>query len=162
MQCSLKIGTGFDIHRLVDGRKLIIGGVDIPYEKGLLGHSDADVLVHAVIDALLGALGLPDIGTCFPDDDNEYKDIDSLLLLKKVVEKMNEFKYKIVNLDSNIIAQAPKMAVYIPQMKQKLSEKLGVTLEQISIKAKTMEGLGPIGDNLAISAQAVVLLQKIV
>ena len=157
---NYKIGLGFDIHRLSENRKLIIGGVEIPYEKGLLGHSDADVLTHAIIDAILGAAGLPDIGTCFPDDNKNYKNINSLLLLKQVIEKVSELNYEIVNIDTNIIAQAPKMAPFIPQMKQQLSETILIAEDRISIKAKTMEMLDAVGRGDGISAQAIVLLTK--
>lgn len=159
MKNDYKIGIGFDIHRLAENRNLIIGGVEIPFEKGLLGHSDADVLVHAIIDAILGAAGLPDIGTCFPDNDDSYKNIDSLILLKKVHEKILELNFEIVNIDSNIIAQAPKMAPYIQEMKQKISETISIDTTQISIKAKTMEMLDSVGKGEGISAQAVVLLK---
>ena len=159
MKNDYKIGIGFDIHRLAENRNLIIGGVEIPFEKGLLGHSDADVLVHAIIDAILGAAGLPDIGTCFPDNDDSYKNIDSLILLKKVHEKISELNFEIVNIDSNIIAQAPKMAPYIQEMKQKISETISIDTTQISIKAKTMEMLDSVGKGEGISAQAVVLLK---
>lgn len=156
----MRIGIGFDIHKLVEGRKLIIGGVEIPHNKGLLGHSDADVLVHAIIDAMLGAVGLPDIGTCFPDNDNTYKNIDSLILLKKVYEKIRNKNYEIINIDSNIIAQEPKMMPYIEKMKNKLSDVLEISTEIISIKAKTMEGLDAVGNKEAISSQAVILLKQ--
>ena len=155
---NLKIGIGYDLHQLVEGRKLIIGGVEIPYEKGLLGHSDADVLAHAIIDALLGSAGLPDIGTLFPDTDNSYKDADSIELLKNVYSKIRELGYSIVNIDSNIIAQAPKMMPHIPKMKEILSKVLKT--DSISIKAKTKEHLDSVGEGKAIEAQAVVLLEK--
>ncbi|MBO7672300.1 2-C-methyl-D-erythritol 2,4-cyclodiphosphate synthase [bacterium] len=153
-----KIGIGYDIHRFAEGRKLIVGGINIPYNKGLLGHSDADVLVHAIIDALLGAAGLSDIGTLFPDNDIKYKDIDSCELLKKVVEMVDNKGFRINNIDSNIIAQEPKMLPYIPQMKEKLSEILKT--ENISIKAKTKESLDAVGNCEAIEAQAVVMLEN--
>ena len=155
---QFRIGTGYDIHRLVDGRELIIGGVKITHEKGLLGHSDADVLVHAIIDALLGALALADIGTLFPDTDPKYKDADSILLLKHVYEKVQEQEYVINNIDSNIIAQNPKMMPYIPKMKEILAKVLGISPSNISIKAKTKEKLDAVGECLAIEANAVVLL----
>ncbi len=157
---KIKIGIGYDIHRLEIGRKLIIGGVLIPYEKGLLGHSDADVLVHAIIDSLLGALALPDIGTLFPDTDNKYKDADSIELLKEVYGIVNSKGYMISNLDTNIIAQAPKMMTFIPMMKEVLAKTLNLTLENISIKAKTKEHLDSVGEGNAIEAQAIVLLEK--
>lgn len=157
---KIKIGIGYDIHRLEIGRKLIIGGVLIPYDKGLLGHSDADVLVHAIIDSLLGALALPDIGTLFPDTDNKYKDADSIELLKEVYGIVNSKGYMISNLDTNIIAQAPKMMTFIPMMKEVLAKTLNLTLENISIKAKTKEHLDSVGEGNAIEAQAIVLLEK--
>ena len=158
---QFRVGIGYDIHRLEDNRKLIIGGVEIPYEKGLFGHSDADVLVHAIIDALLGALSLADIGTLFPDTDEKYKGINSLELLKNVNAKIIENGYGINNLDTNIIAQAPKMMPYIPQMKKTLAEVLELAQEDISVKAKTKENLDAVGEKRAIEAQAVVLLEKL-
>lgn len=156
-----RIGIGYDIHRLVEDRELIIGGVKITHEKGLLGHSDADVLVHAIIDALLGALALDDIGTLFPDTDAKYKDADSVILLKKVYDLVQKEGYCINNVDSNIIAQAPKMMPYIPKMKEALSVVLGLEYIDISIKAKTKEKLDSVGEGLAIEANAVVMLEKI-
>ena len=153
-----KIGQGYDIHKLVADRKLILGGVQIPFEKGLLGHSDADVLVHAIMDALLGALALGDIGKHFPDNDNTYKDIDSMLLLKKVFALISEKGYKIGNIDSIIIAQAPKMMSFIPQMKSRLAEIVGIDIENISVKAKTKEKMDAVGQKMAIEANAAVLL----
>ena len=153
-----RIGIGYDIHRLVEGRELIIGGVKITHEKGLLGHSDADVLVHAIIDALLGALALDDIGTLFPDTDPKYKDADSMLLLKNVYEKVLKEGYKISNIDSNIIAQSPKMMPYIPKMKEVLAKLLALSENDISIKAKTKEKLDAVGESKAIESNAVVLL----
>lgn len=155
-----KIGLGYDIHKLVENRDLIIGGVKITHEKGLLGHSDADVLVHAIIDALLGAAGLADIGTLFPDTDPKYKDADSIVLLKNVFELVKKKGYKINNIDSNIIAQAPKMMPYIPKMKDVLAKVLDLDIENISIKAKTKEKLDAVGEKLAIEANAAVLLEK--
>ena len=155
-----KVGIGYDIHRLTEGRDLIIGGVKITHEKGLLGHSDADVLVHAIIDALLGAAGMDDIGTIFPDTDPKFKDADSILLLKQVVEEIKKKGYKINNLDSNIIAQAPKMMPYIPKMKTVIAETLELDLENVSIKAKTKEKLDSVGEGLAIESNAVVLIEK--
>ena len=156
-----RIGLGYDIHKLVEGRELIIGGVKITHEKGLLGHSDADVLIHAIIDGMLGALALDDIGTIFPDTDPKYKDIDSTVLLKHVYDLMKSKGYSIVNIDSNIIAQAPKMMPYIPKMKTRLCEMLGIENHQLSIKAKTKENLDSVGQKLAIEANAVVLLEKV-
>jgi len=155
-----RIGLGYDIHKLAENRKLIIGGVEIPYEKGLLGHSDADVLVHAIIDALLGALALDDIGTLFPDTDPKYKDADSLLLLENVCKLVEEEGYWISNIDSNIIAQAPKMMPHIAKMKERLSAILNLDSNDISIKAKTKEGLDSVGEKNAIEAQAVVMLER--
>ena len=154
-----RIGTGYDIHKLIEGKDLIIGGVKITHEKGLLGHSDADVLVHAIIDSMLGALCLSDIGTLFPDTDNSYKDIDSTILLKKVYEKIKG--YDIVNIDSNIIAQEPKMMPYIPKMREILSAVLEISPQDLSIKAKTKEKLDSVGQKLAIEANAVILLRKL-
>lgn len=155
-----RVGTGYDIHRLEENRDLIIGGVKIPYEKGLYGHSDADVLIHAIIDALLGALALPDIGTIFPDTDSKYKDADSTLLLKHVCNLVKENGYKIGNIDSNIIAQAPKMMPYIPNMKKRLAEVMNTNIDNISVKAKTNEKMDAVGEKLAIEANAVVILYK--
>ena len=158
MNQQYRIGTGYDIHRLEEGRKLIIGGVEIPYEKGLQGHSDADVLIHAIIDAVLGALALPDIGTLFPDTSEEFKDIDSKILLQKVYSFIKEKGYNINNIDSNIIAQAPKMMPHIPNMKRVLAEVLKIDEDLISIKAKTNEKMDAVGEMKAIEANAVVLL----
>ena len=155
-----RIGIGYDIHKLTQGRDLIIGGVKITHEMGLLGHSDADVLIHAIIDAMLGALCLSDIGTLFPDTDKVYKNIDSTILLKKVYELIKEKNYVIENIDSNIIAQRPKMMPYIPKMKEVLCNVLEIDLDKLSIKAKTNEKMDAVGQELAIEAQAVVLLKK--
>ena len=155
-----RIGSGYDIHKLVEGRELIIGGIKITHEKGLLGHSDADVLIHAIIDALLGALALSDIGTLFPDTDKKYKDIDSTILLKKVYEKIKNLGWNIENIDSNIIAQKPKMMPYIPKMKDVLCRILELEPDRLSIKAKTKENLDAVGQELAIESNAVVLLRK--
>ena len=156
-----RIGLGYDIHKLVEGRELIIGGVKITHEKGLLGHSDADVLIHAIIDGMLGALALDDIGTIFPDTDPKYKDIDSTVLLKHVYDLIKSKGYSIVNIDSNIIAQAPKMMPYIPKMRDVLCEILEIEHDRLSIKAKTNEKMDAVGQELAIEAQAVVLLKKV-
>lgn len=156
-----RIGTGYDIHKLTSGRDLIIGGVNIPHEKGLLGHSDADVLIHAIIDALLGALGFDDIGTLFPDTDPKYKNIDSTVLLKHVYKLVKEKGYEIENIDSNIIAQKPKMMPYIPKMKDVLSDILKLDTASLSVKAKTNEELDAVGKELAIESNAVVLLKKV-
>ena len=158
---NFKIGIGYDLHRLEENRNLVIGGVKIPYEKGLLGHSDADVLVHAIIDSLLGAIALPDIGTLFPDTDEKYKGANSIELLKKVYKMVKEKGFSIVNLDSNIIAQAPKMMPYIPKMKEVLSSVLELEIENISIKAKTKEHLDSVGEKRAIEAQAVVMVYNV-
>ncbi len=156
-----RIGLGYDIHKLTEGRDLIIGGVKITHEKGLLGHSDADVLIHAIIDAMLGALALADIGTLFPDTDPKYKDIDSTVLLKHVYELIKSKNYAIENIDSNIIAQRPKMMPYIPKMKEILCQVLEIEEERLSIKAKTNEKLDAVGQEQAIQANAAVLLKKI-
>lgn len=156
-----RTGIGYDIHKLVEGRDLIIGGVKITHEKGLLGHSDADVLIHAVIDAMLGALAIDDIGTLFPDTDPKYKNIDSTILLKHVYDLVIQRGYGIVNIDSNIIAQAPKMMPYIPRMKDVLCKLLNLSHDDLSIKAKTKEKMDSVGQNLAIEAQAIVLLKKL-
>ena len=156
-----KIGLGYDIHKLTEGRDLIIGGVKITHEKGLLGHSDADVLIHAIIDAMLGALALSDIGTLFPDTDELYKDADSTKLLKDVYELIKGKKYVIENLDSNIIAQQPKMMPYIPKMKEVLCQILSVSPDRISIKAKKKKKMDAVGQELAIEAHAVALLKKV-
>lgn len=158
---NYRIGIGYDIHKLVENRDLIIGGVKITHEKGLLGHSDADVLIHAIIDAMLGALALSDIGTLFPDDKEKFKDISSIFLLKEVYALIKSKGYRINNIDSNIIAQAPKMMPYIPEMRNNLAETLGIDGDLISIKAKTNEDMDAVGEKLAIEANAVVLLEKI-
>ena len=155
-----RIGQGFDIHKLVEGRKLILGGVEIPYSKGLLGHSDADVLTHAIIDAMLGALALGDIGTHFPDNDPKYKDIDSLILLKHAYNLIKQKDYTINNIDCTILAQEPKMKPYIQSIREKLSQVLETDVSLISIKAKTMEEMDSVGKRLAISAQSIILLKR--
>lgn len=160
-ESKYRIGIGYDIHKLTERRELIVGGVKIPYEKGLLGHSDADVLAHAIIDALLGAMAMDDIGTLFPDTDDRFKDANSLMLLKKVCSKVQAEGYWINNIDTNIIAQAPKMMPYIAEMKSMLAPILGLDETDISIKAKTKEQLDAVGEGLAIEAQAVVLLERI-
>ncbi len=156
----MRIGMGYDVHRLEEGRKLIIGGVEIPYEKGLLGHSDADVLVHAIMDAILGALALGDIGKHFPDTSKDFKDIDSMVLLEKVNSLMIQKGYAIGNIDSIIIAQKPKMAPYIEQMREKIAAVLQVEKERLNIKATTTEKLGPEGRGEGITSQAVVILEE--
>lgn len=155
-----RIGIGYDIHKLTTGRDLIIGGVKITHEKGLLGHSDADVLIHAIIDAMLGALALSDIGTLFPDTSELYKDADSTVLLRDVYKLIKDKKYMIENIDSNIIAQQPKMMPYIPKMKEVLCEILEIEPDRLSIKAKTNEKMDAVGQELAIEAQSVVLLKR--
>lgn len=155
-----RIGQGFDIHKLVEGRKLILGGVEIDYHKGLLGHSDADALAHSIIDALFGALALGDIGTHFPDNDSKYKDIDSMVLLKEAYDLVRQNGYEIVNIDNTIFAQEPKMKKYIKNMQKKLCSVLNINESQISIKAKTMEEQDSVGQKLAISTQSIVLLKK--
>lgn len=156
-----RIGLGYDIHKLTTGRDLIIGGVKITHEKGLLGHSDADVLIHAIIDAMLGALSLSDIGTLFPDTSELYKDADSTILLRDVYKLIKEKKYAVENIDSNIIAQQPKMMPYIPKMKEVLCKILEIETDRLSIKAKTNEKMDAVGQELAIEAQAVVLMKKV-
>ena len=156
-----RIGIGYDIHKLKTGRDLIIGGVKITHEKGLLGHSDADVLIHAIIDAMLGALALSDIGTIFPDTSELYKDADSTVLLRDVYNLIKEKKYVIENIDSNIIAQQPKMMPYIPKMKEVLCKILEIETDRLSIKAKTNEKMDAVGQELAIEAQAVVLMKRV-
>ena len=155
-----RIGQGFDVHQLTEGRPLIIGGITIPYEKGLLGHSDADVLLHTVADACLGAIGEGDIGRHFPDTDPEFKDADSAKLLEHVWGIVNGKGYELVNIDCTIIAQKPKMAPYIEPMRQRIAALLGGTPDQVNVKATTTEKLGFAGSEEGIAAQAVVLLQK--
>ena len=157
---KLRIGHGYDVHRLVEGRPLILGGVTVPYEKGLLGHSDADVLTHAVMDALLGAAGLPDIGNLFPDNDKVFLNISSILLLQRVAEKLAQAQVQVVNIDATLIAQAPKVAPYRLAMRQNIADALGITLEQVGVKATTEEHLGFTGDGSGMAAHAVVLLEK--
>lgn len=154
----MRIGSGYDVHRLTEDRDLIMGGVIIPYEKGLLGHSDADVLLHAIMDALLGAAALGDIGKHFPDSDSRYKGISSLLLLEKVGELINEAHFLIENIDATIIAQAPKMRPYIDTMRENIAKALGIENSQVNVKATTEEGLGFTGAGLGIAAQAVCIL----
>lgn len=155
----MRIGTGYDVHRLVENRKLILGGVEIPFEQGLLGHSDADVLLHAICDALLGAAALGDIGRHFPDTSNEFKDIDSLILLKRVGLLLKEKSFRIVNIDSTIIAQRPKLASYINDMVSNIARVLELNPEQVNVKATTTEGLGWEGRAEGIAAQAAVLIE---
>ena len=154
----MRIGTGYDVHRLVSRRKLIIGGVDIPYEKGLDGHSDADVLVHAIMDALLGAAAMPDIGHLFPDNDDTYFGADSLKLLAEVGKRLKNTGYTVGNIDSTIIAQAPKMAPHLEKMRENIANTLGLDISQVNVKATTEEHLGFTGSGEGIAAQAVALL----
>ena len=157
----MRIGMGYDVHKLVEGRKLILGGVDIPYEKGLLGHSDADVLIHAIMDALLGAVALGDIGKHFPDSDEKYKGISSLELLKHVSLLLQSKGYSIINIDSTIMAQKPKLAPYIDDMRKNIASVIGIDVDAVSVKATTEEGLGFTGEGLGISSNAVCLLENI-
>ena len=155
----MRIGHGYDVHRLVEGRRLILGGVDIPHEKGLLGHSDADVLVHAIMDALLGAAALGDIGKHFPDSDPAYAGADSLGLAAHVAALLQNHGYRIVNIDSTILAQAPKLAPHIETMRRNIANALGIELSAINVKATTEEGLGFTGEKLGIAAHAVCLIE---
>ena len=154
----LRIGQGYDVHRLVEGRKLILGGVDIPYERGLLGHSDADVLVHAIMDALLGAAALGDIGKLFPDTDPRYSGADSLGLLSEVMRVLRKAGYELGNVDATVIAQRPKLASFIEEMRENIARAAQVDVSKISVKATTEEGLGFTGDGSGIAAQAVALI----
>jgi 2-C-methyl-D-erythritol 2,4-cyclodiphosphate synthase len=156
-----RIGNGYDVHKLVENRKLILGGVEIPYEKGLLGHSDADVLIHAIMDAMLGALALGDIGQHFPDTDSKYKGISSIKLLSHVMELISNKGYEIVNIDSQIVMQQPKLKPHIIHMRENLSKVLNTSLENVSVKATTEEKLGFTGDGSGVKSYAVVLLKKI-
>ena len=157
----MRVGHGYDVHRLVEGRKLILGGVEIPYEKGLLGHSDADVLLHALMDAMLGAAALGDIGQHFPDSDERYAGADSLKLLAEVARLLKEAGYRLVNADCTILAQRPKLAPHIPQMRENIASALAVQTDAISVKATTEEGLGFTGDGSGIAAHAVVLIERL-
>ena len=156
-----RIGHGYDVHKLVEGRKLILGGVDIPHTAGLLGHSDADVLAHAIMDAMLGALALGDIGHLFPDTDDNFKGADSMKLMEKVVEVCRENGYRIGNIDATVIAQAPKLAPHIISMRENIARVCNCDVSQISVKATTEENLGFTGEKLGISAHAVALMMKI-
>mgnify|MGYP000988245753 CR=1 FL=1 len=159
--CKFRVGQGYDVHRLVTDRRLILGGVDIPYEKGLLGHSDADVLAHAVMDALLGAAALGDIGKLFPDNDPEYEGADSLMLTRRVARVLEENGYAISNVDATIIAQSPKLAPYIDKMRENIAAALNIPVTDVSVKATTEEGLGFTGTREGIAAHAVVLIERI-
>lgn len=157
----MRIGMGYDVHKLVEGRKLILGGVEIPYEKGLLGHSDADVLLHAIMDALLGAAALGDIGKHFPDTDPTYKGISSIRLLEHVADLLEEHQFLIENIDATIIAQRPKMRPYIDTMRENIAKALKIEADQINVKATTEEGLGFTGSGEGISSQAICMLEKV-
>ena len=156
----MRIGHGYDVHRLVEGRRLILGGVEIPFEKGLLGHSDADVLAHAVMDALLGAAALGDIGKLFPDNDPVYEGADSLVLLQRVTEVLMENGYAVGNVDATVLAQRPKLAPHIPAVRERLAQAMGISTDQVSVKATTEEGLGFTGAGEGIAAHAVALIEK--
>ena len=156
----MRIGHGYDVHRLVEGRKLILGGVEIPYEKGLLGHSDADVLTHALMDALLGAAALGDIGKLFPDNDPRYAGADSVMLLREVHRVLTEAGYRVENVDCTVLAQRPKLAPFIPRMRENLAEAMGLEVGCVSVKATTEEGLGFTGEGLGIAAHAVALIEQ--
>ena len=157
---QIRVGEGWDIHALVEGRKLMLGGVEIPYNKGLLGHSDADALLHAITDALLGAAALGDIGTLFPDNDPQFKGADSAVLLSHAANRVRDKGYAIGNVDCTVIAQAPKLAPYKAAMASRIAQVLSITVEQVNVKAKTAEKMGPVGEGLAMEARAVVLLSK--
>lgn len=154
----MKVGMGWDVHRLAPGRPLILGGIEIPYEKGLVGHSDADVLVHAICDALLGAAGMGDIGEHFPDDDPRFQGVSSIVLLQQVLQMMNTRHSGISNIDATLFAQAPRLSPYKAAMREKLAEVLSVSREQVNIKATTTEGLGYIGEGLGIAAMCIALI----
>ncbi|MBN3858977.1 2-C-methyl-D-erythritol 2,4-cyclodiphosphate synthase [Neisseriaceae bacterium PsAf] len=156
-----RIGQGYDVHQLVEGRKLILAGIEIPFEKGLKGHSDADVLLHAIIDALLGALALGDIGHFYPDTDPNFKNANSVELLKDSYQQIQALGWNIVNIDSTIVAEQPKLRSYIDSMRERIAKTLNVSIDRISVKAKTNEKLGYLGNQEAIEAQAVIMLQKI-
>lgn len=156
----IRVGYGYDVHRLVEGRKLILGGVDIPFEKGLLGHSDADVLLHAVTDALFGAAALGDIGSHFPDTDPRYKGADSLKLLQLCGQELEAHGWKVGNIDATIVAQRPKLLPYVPQMRENIARVLQISVEQVSLKGKTEEGLGFTGTGEGMAVHAVCLIEK--
>lgn len=157
---SMRIGHGYDVHRLTEDRELVLGGVNIPHHLGLLGHSDADVLTHAVMDALLGAAGLWDIGHAFPDTDPAYKGISSLLLLERVMNKLKAIGYEVINIDATVIAQKPKLATFIPEMRSNIARIVGIEESRVNVKATTEEGLGFTGDEQGIAAHAVTLLDS--
>ena len=158
---KIRVGEGWDIHALVEGRKLILGGVEVPFHLGLLGHSDADVLLHAITDALLGAAAMGDIGTHFPDTDATFKGADSAVLLTEAARRVREKGYEIGNVDSTVIAQAPKLMPHRPAMRASIAKALGVDVDQVNVKAKTAEKMGPVGLGQAMEARAIVLLEKI-
>ena len=158
MDMNFRIGEGWDIHALVPGRRLVLGGVEIAYASGLLGHSDADVLLHAITDALLGAAALGDIGTHFPDTDAQFRGANSIALLTEAARRVRAQGYEIGNIDSTVIAQAPRLAAHIPVMRARIAQALGVAVEQVNVKAKTAERLGPVGQGLAMEARAVALI----
>ena len=157
---DFRIGEGWDVHALVPGRRLVLGGVDIPHGMGLLGHSDADVLLHAITDALLGAAALGDIGSHFPDSDARFKGADSEVLLTEAARRVRDKGYAIAYVDSTVVAQAPRLAAHIPAMRERIAGALGLQLDQVNVKAKTAERLGPVGQGLAMEARAVVLLHR--
>lgn len=157
---NIRVGEGWDVHALVPGRRLVLGGVEIPHTLGLLGHSDADALLHAITDALLGAAGLGDIGTHFPDTDERFRGADSVVLLAEAARRVRETGWRIGNVDSTIVAQAPRLAPHIPAMRARTAEALGLAPEDVNIKAKTAERMGPVGQGLSIEARAVVLLAR--
>ena len=157
---DFRIGEGWDVHALVPGRRLVLGGVDSPHGMGLLGHSDADVLLHAITDALLGAAALGDIGSHFPDSDARFKGADSEVLLTEAARRVRDKGYAIANVDSTVVAQAPRLAAHIPAMRERIAGALGLQLDQVNVKAKTAERLGPVGQGLAMEARAVVLLHR--
>ena len=158
--CDIRVGTGYDVHILTENRKLILGGVEIPYQKGLLGHSDADVLVHAIMDSMLGALCLGDIGKLFPDSKDEFKDISSMLLLERVYSEIKKRNYKVNNVDSTVVCQKPRLSPYIDTMRENIAKVLGVEPDRVSVKATTTEKLGFEGEEKGISSQAVCTLIK--
>ncbi|KAF1066236.1 MULTISPECIES: 2-C-methyl-D-erythritol 2,4-cyclodiphosphate synthase [Variovorax] len=157
---NIRVGEGWDVHQLVAGRKLILGGVEVPHVTGLLGHSDADVLLHAITDALLGGAGLGDIGRHFPDTDAQFRGADSAVLLAEAARRVRAEGWQIGNVDSTVIAQAPKLAPHIPAMRERIAQTLGIAGEQVNVKAKTAEKLGPVGEGRAMEARAVVLLHR--
>jgi len=157
----MRVGIGYDVHPLVRGRRLVLGGIEIPFEEGLDGHSDADVLVHAIIDALLGAAGLGDIGTHFPSSEPKYKDISSITLLRQVGSLLQTDGWQVNNIDATVVAEQPKLSPFIPQMRQRISETLGINPEQVAVKSTTSKGLGFLGKGEGIAAHAVALIEKL-